>query len=110
MRRLATDLGMEPMALYRYAASKQALLDGVVEVFFAEVNADLATRTTVERARPQAEAPFAWCQELQRMAHAYARVAQAHPDVFLLVATRPVPLPPTRQGGLGGARLRRGRQ
>ncbi|MFF8593014.1 TetR/AcrR family transcriptional regulator [Streptomyces sp. NPDC015220] len=97
MRRLATDLGVEPMALYRYAASKQALLDGVIEMFFAEVNADLAAQTVAEHARPQAEAAVAWRQELQRIAHAYARVAQAHPSVFPLVATRPVTLPLARR-------------
>ncbi|MER6735686.1 TetR/AcrR family transcriptional regulator [Streptomyces puniciscabiei] len=97
MRRLAADLGVEPMALYRYAASKQALLDGVIEVFFAEVNADLVGQTTAEPAGPQDERAAAWRQELRRIACAYSRVAQAHPDVFPLVATRPVTLPLARR-------------
>lgn len=37
MRRLAAELGVEPMALYRYASGKEALLDGMVEAFYGEV-------------------------------------------------------------------------
>lgn len=46
MRRLAGALGVESMAIYRYTPGKEALLDGLVEAFFAEVN-DLL-RDTVE--------------------------------------------------------------
>src|SRR4051794_35847891 len=37
MRRLGAELGVEAMALYRYAASKDALLDGLVEALYLEL-------------------------------------------------------------------------
>jgi AcrR family transcriptional regulator len=42
MRRLAQELGVEAMSLYHYVANKEALLDGVLEVVMAEVDAALA--------------------------------------------------------------------
>src|SRR4051812_47064186 len=52
MRRLGAELGVEAMALYRYAASKDALLDGLVEALYLE----LEERLTVE-SDATAEAP-----------------------------------------------------
>lgn len=37
MRRLATDLGIEAMSLYHHVANKDAVLDGMVDVVFAEI-------------------------------------------------------------------------
>jgi AcrR family transcriptional regulator len=39
MRRLAADLGVEAMSLYYHLPAKEALLDGVVETVFAEIDA-----------------------------------------------------------------------
>lgn len=39
MRALARELGVEAMSLYHHVANKEALLDGVVEVVMAEVDA-----------------------------------------------------------------------
>lgn len=36
-RRVATELGVDPMALYRHVKSKDALLDGVVELLWRQV-------------------------------------------------------------------------
>ncbi len=38
MRRLAQDLGVVPMALYKHVANKDELLDGVVDVVVAEID------------------------------------------------------------------------
>jgi AcrR family transcriptional regulator len=38
MRRLAEHLGVVPMALYKHVASKDELLDGMVDLVFAEVD------------------------------------------------------------------------
>jgi AcrR family transcriptional regulator len=42
MRRLGAELGVEAMALYRYAASKDALLDGLVVALYPELESRLA--------------------------------------------------------------------
>ncbi|GHI03223.1 hypothetical protein AQI88_01540 [Streptomyces cellostaticus] len=98
MRRLAADLGVEPMALYRYTASKEALLDGLVEAFFAEVNERL--RTSAEQARADSgAAPVEppWRAELRRIARAFACVVHAHPEILPVVATRPLAVPVARR-------------
>ena len=38
MRRLAEELGVVPMALYKHVANKEQLLDGMVEVIVAEID------------------------------------------------------------------------
>ena len=37
MRRLGEELGVEAMSLYRHVASKDDLLDGMVDVVFGEI-------------------------------------------------------------------------
>src|ERR1700759_2562799 len=37
MRRLAQDLGVVPMALYKHVANKDELLDGMVDIVFGEI-------------------------------------------------------------------------
>jgi AcrR family transcriptional regulator len=54
MRRLGQDLGVEAMSLYKHVANKDALLDGMVDLVFAEIelpSADTDWRTAMrERA------------------------------------------------------------
>ncbi|MEE1786051.1 TetR/AcrR family transcriptional regulator C-terminal domain-containing protein [Streptomyces sp. SP17BM10] len=89
MRRLAGELGVESMALYRYTPGKEALLDGLVEAYFAEVN---------ERLRGSAQTPEpGWRAELRRIARTFAAVAHAHPEILPLVATRPLAIPMSRR-------------
>ncbi|HXH78880.1 TetR/AcrR family transcriptional regulator C-terminal domain-containing protein [Nocardioides sp.] len=40
MRRLAQELGVVPMALYKHVANKEELLDGMVEVIIAKIGPD----------------------------------------------------------------------
>lgn len=52
MRRLAAELGVVPMALYKHVADKEALLDGMVDVVVGEIeppDADLDWRAAVRR-------------------------------------------------------------
>ncbi|MFF9132678.1 MULTISPECIES: TetR/AcrR family transcriptional regulator [unclassified Streptomyces] len=53
MRRLGAELGVEAMALYRYAEGKDALLDGLVEAMHLELHARL------DADRPAADEPDA---------------------------------------------------
>ncbi|MEU8033915.1 TetR/AcrR family transcriptional regulator C-terminal domain-containing protein [Streptomyces sp. NPDC049099] len=96
MRRLAADLGVEPMALYRYTDGKEGLLDGLVEAFFEEVNERLRTSAREPRAgAAPAEPP--WRAELWRVARAFAAVVHAHPQILPVVATRPLAVPVARR-------------
>ncbi len=57
MRRLAEDLGVVPMALYKHVANKEELLDGMVEVIVNEIDPPISTdwktavRTRITSAR-----------------------------------------------------------
>ncbi|MDH6143718.1 AcrR family transcriptional regulator [Kitasatospora sp. GP30] len=95
MRSLATELGVEPMALYRYASGKQALLDGMVEAFCAEVNERLGL--AADSGPADATVSADWRAELHRVVNVFQAVAEAHPRVFPLVVTRPLDVPLTRR-------------
>ncbi|MFI9564486.1 TetR/AcrR family transcriptional regulator [Streptomyces rishiriensis] len=104
MRRLATELGVEPMAIYRYTAGKQELVDGLVEAFFAEVNDRLRTSSeeprqdlAEEAGRPGRAAEQPWRAELDRIARAFRAEARAHPEILPVVATRPLAVPVARR-------------
>lgn len=87
MRKLGAELGVESMALYRYANGKDALLDGVVERLYAEVGARLAAGAPEPDPR----------RELQRIARAGYEVSMAHPEAVPLLATRMLELPLARR-------------
>jgi AcrR family transcriptional regulator len=80
MRRMGKALGRDPMRLYRFAASKEELLDGVVELVLNELQV------------PAAEAGT-WEEVLRRTAHAYRDITLAHPHVVPLLVTRPLATP-----------------
>ena len=42
MRRLALELGVVPMALYKHVANKDEMLDGIVDVVVGEIDAPVA--------------------------------------------------------------------
>ncbi|MCH5670793.1 TetR/AcrR family transcriptional regulator [Streptomyces gilvus] len=88
MRRLGAELGVEAMALYRYASSKDALLDGLVEALYLELEERLG-------AEPEALAgdPSDWRAELRRIARATYDVCLAHPQAVPLLATRMLAVP-----------------
>ena len=88
MRRLGGELGVEAMALYRYAASKDALLDGLVEALYLE----LEERLAAEPEAPVAGAPV-WRTGLQRIARTTYEVCLAHPRAVPLLATRMLAVP-----------------
>ncbi|MET9682430.1 TetR/AcrR family transcriptional regulator [Streptomyces coeruleorubidus] len=91
MRRLGAQLGVEAMALYRYAASKDALLDGLVEALYLELEARLA-------AEPDGEpGAAAWRAGLHRIARATYDVCLAHPQAVPLLATRMLAVPLARR-------------
>lgn len=79
MRRLGRELGRDPMALYRYAPNRAALLDGVVEQVLDQLEV------------PDGDGD--WAAQLRSSTHAFRRLALTHPDVVPLLVTRPPATP-----------------
>ncbi len=96
MRRVAGELGVETMALYRYTPSKNDLLDGLVESLFIELEQALDSAASAVSDPPD-EAALPWREALLGMAGAMYRVSLAHPHVIPLVAVRPFTVPLARR-------------
>lgn len=79
MRRLGQALHRDPMGLYRYAANRAALLDGVTELVLNEL--------TIFGDDPD------WQGQLRRIAHDLRLLALRHPNVVPLLVTRPLSTP-----------------
>jgi AcrR family transcriptional regulator len=75
VRRLADELGVDPMSIYNHIKGKAALLDAVSECVLAEVDVDVASDS--------------WQEIARRTAHEYRTTALRHPHVVPLLATRP---------------------
>jgi TetR/AcrR family tetracycline transcriptional repressor len=72
IRRVARELGVTPMALYRYVESKEELLDLLRESLWEQVDLD--------RRRGS------WRQELREVALAFRRLVRAHPAAPALLS------------------------
>lgn len=75
-RRLAADLHVTPMSLYRHVRDKDDLLDRMTDAIMAELALSVD---------PAAD----WTDQLRQVLHAVHRVALAHPVCPQLVAGRP---------------------
>ncbi|WRZ94793.1 TetR/AcrR family transcriptional regulator C-terminal domain-containing protein [Streptomyces sp. NBC_01007] len=96
MRRLGARLGVEAMALYRYAEGKDALLDGLVEALYLELEERLSAGPEPDSGSPESESP-AWRAELHRIARAMYEVCLAHPQAVPLLSTRMLAVPLARR-------------
>lgn len=76
IRRLATGLGVTPMALYWHFKDKDALLDGMAEQLFSEVRL------------PEVDPDATWDDELEAVLRALLAGLAAHPAVALMVKSR----------------------
>jgi TetR/AcrR family transcriptional regulator, tetracycline repressor protein len=76
IRRLATDLGVTPMALYWHFQDKERLLDGVAELVLSEV-----TLPADDESRP-------WEERLREVLDQLLAVLAAHPAVTDVVKSR----------------------
>jgi AcrR family transcriptional regulator len=79
MRRVASELGYEAMSLYRHLPNKRAVIEGIVEAVMAELEVP-----------PDRDDPW---DTLRELARALRALADRHPNVFPVVASRPVALP-----------------
>jgi AcrR family transcriptional regulator len=80
MRRLAAELDVSAMSLYHHVPNKEALLMGVTERLFAEI--DLAA----------ADAPD-WCDALRAGFKSFRRALLAHPNAIALIEMKPAVTP-----------------
>ena len=76
MRRLGSELRVDPMAAYRHIPNKETLLDEVVEAVMSEIDTD-----TVDASLP-------WQDQLRALALSYLAALIAHPHVAPLIAER----------------------
>jgi AcrR family transcriptional regulator len=78
MRRLGRELGVEAMSLYGYVASKEDLVEGVVELVFRQM-------PLIEPGSPEP-----WEARVRHHAAVYRAVLLEHPRAVRLVAGRPL--------------------
>ncbi len=79
MRSLADALGVKPMSLYHHVAGKEAILDGIVDMVFAEMELPV----------PGGD----WRAELSRRARSARAVLRRHPWAVPLLESRATPGP-----------------
>ncbi|MFN8037835.1 MAG: TetR/AcrR family transcriptional regulator [Acidimicrobiales bacterium] len=81
IRSLADALGVKPMAVYHHVANKEAILDGAVDLVFAEID--------------QPDGASDWRTELLRRGHSMRDVLRRHPWAVGLMESRRSPGPAT---------------
>jgi AcrR family transcriptional regulator len=84
MRAVAARLGAAPMALYNHFATKEQLVDALLDRVLSRFEPEPATGD--------------WGEDLRRFAHAHRRVLTAHPWAVAPLFTQPNP-------GLGAVRI-----
>jgi TetR/AcrR family tetracycline transcriptional repressor len=75
MRKLAGELGVDPMSIYHHVANKEALLKALVERVFA--------------AMPVPSQKGHWKRRVRQWADAYRGLAAAHPNLVLRIVSDP---------------------
>lgn len=76
LRRIAGELGVHVTSIYHHVATKEALLDGIVEELFARADLPLGEQQ--------------WEQWVRRFIAAVAALAREHPGAFAVLLRRPV--------------------
>ena len=79
MRRLATALGTKPMSIYYHVPGKEEILDGIVDLVFAEIET------------PPASQP--WTEAMARRCRSAREVLRRHPWAPPLMESRTTPGP-----------------
>lgn len=95
MRLLGADLGVEAMSLYRYVPGKEALVDGLVEALYLQLE-DRLDQAPVSAPAPTA-GDFEQRADLQRIALTMYQVCIDHPQVVPLLSTRMMAVPLARR-------------
>ncbi|HEY3607758.1 MAG TPA: TetR/AcrR family transcriptional regulator [Pseudonocardiaceae bacterium] len=77
IRSVAAELGVKPMSLYHHVANKEAIIDGIIDIVFSEI--DL----------PPADAD--WRSALRRRCHSARAVLRRHPWATPVMESRSYP-------------------
>jgi AcrR family transcriptional regulator len=77
MRRLAKELGVDPMAIYHHLPNKRALLCAIIERVFSGMRV------------PEPEGVGGWRERVRAWARAFREVARAHPRLVPHLASYP---------------------
>lgn len=77
LRRLAAELGVDPMSIYNHVENKDDLLDAVVASVMAEISLSTDELTP-------------WPDQVRDSARSFRKAALAHPNVATLMLTRRV--------------------
>jgi AcrR family transcriptional regulator len=81
IRSVAAELGVKPMSLYHHVANKEAIIDGIIDVVFGEIEL------------PPADTD--WRSALRRRAYSARAVLRRHPWATPLMESRTNPGPAT---------------
>jgi len=81
MRKLGSELRVDPMAAYRHIPNKGILLDEVVEAVISEIDTDAV------------DASLSWQDQLRALALSYLATLMAHPNASPLIAERSLRTP-----------------
>ncbi|HEX2704706.1 MAG TPA: TetR/AcrR family transcriptional regulator [Candidatus Lustribacter sp.] len=81
IRSLAQELGVKPMSVYHYVASKDEIIDGIVDLVFAEIDVPAAGGD--------------WRSEMHRRAASARQMLRRHPWAIPLLQSRTAPGPAT---------------
>lgn len=73
MRRLAAELGVDPMAIYHHLPGKEAILEGITQLAFAELRVEPAGKD--------------WREQVRAFARGYRQLVRSHPHLTLLLIT-----------------------
>jgi AcrR family transcriptional regulator len=84
MRKLAQEFGVVPMALYKHVANRQALVDAMIDIVFAEIELPDATGSD-------------WETAMRRRAHSVRAALLRHRWAIGLMESRENPGPPNRR-------------
>ena len=98
MRRLAHDLGVEPVTIYRQLPNKDAILAGVAEKLWREMTPPDAATAGAAASPP---APADWREQVRGMWLALNGLMQAHPNAIPIVARGGSFSPTAGEGTLG---------
>jgi TetR/AcrR family tetracycline transcriptional repressor len=94
MRRLAHDLGVEPVTIYRQLPNKDAILAGVAEKLWREM-------APPDDAASSPPAPADWREQVRGMWLALNGLMQAHPNAIPIIARGGSFSPTAGEGTLG---------
>ena len=79
IRSLAEELGVKPMSVYHYVANKDAILDGIVDIVFSEIELPVIGGD--------------WRSEMRRRASSAREVLRRHPGPSGSWSRGPIPDP-----------------